>query len=386
MVVRSLRLIGLSVLTLLLFFYAGAQIPASGASDDQEVYQSLSNFTKVLDLIERNYVEKVEPAKLTTSAIEGMLKSLDPYSVYFTPERYKEFEEGTTGEFGGVGIEIFTQGDYIKVIAPFDGTPAQRAGIKPGDLIIGINGVTTRGMSPYEAVKALRGKVGTDVTITLRRARDEKVEDVTLTREVIHALSVKYKLEESGVGYLKLTHFQEKTTEELSNALKELEKENAAPLRGLVLDLRNNPGGLLNQAVDVTDKFIDKGLIVSVRGRSTAQTTDYYASKEQTAYEHPMVVLVNKGSASASEVVAEALQDRKRAVILGDKTFGKGSVQTIIRLDDGSGLKLTTAKFYAPSGRSINGVGVTPDVFVEEGSGQDDVQLTRALELLSSGG
>jgi len=386
MVVRSLRLIGLSVLTLLLFFYAGAQIPASGASDDQEVYQSLSNFTKVLDLIERNYVEKVEPAKLTTSAIEGMLKSLDPYSVYFTPERYKEFEEGTTGEFGGVGIEIFTQGDYIKVIAPFDDTPAQRAGIKPGDLIIGINGVTTRGMSPYEAVKALRGKVGTDVTITLRRARDEKVEDVTLTREVIHALSVKYKLEESGVGYLKLTHFQEKTTEELSNALKELEKENAAPLRGLVLDPRNNPGGLLNQAVDVTDKFIDKGLIVSVRGRSTAQTTDYYASKEQTAYEHPMVVLVNKGSASASEVVAEALQDRKRAVILGDKTFGKGSVQTIIRLDDGSGLKLTTAKFYAPSGRSINGVGVTPDVFVEEGSGQDDVQLTRALELLSSGG
>lgn len=367
-----------SIIVLILYFvYAGI------ALEEEATYEGLSNFTRVLDLIERNYVDNVDSEKLAISAIEGMLKTLDPYSAYLTPERYKELEIGTSGEFGGVGIEISGENDLLTVITPIEGSPAARAGIKPGDLIIAIDGKSTQGLSVDEAVKSLRGPKGSTVKITIQSQGDKNPREVALVRDIIYVKSVNSKLIDGRIGYIKLSQFQEKTSEELVKAIEALESENKTQLNGLILDLRNNPGGLLTQAVDVADEFIDEGLIVSVKGRVEDQSTEYYATKKDNTPGYPIVVLVNKGSASASEVVAEALQDKKRAIILGTKTFGKGSVQSIIKLEDGSGLKLTTAKFYAPSGRSINQVGVIPDVIVEDSQGKD-LQLERAKELIKS--
>ncbi|MGH7799067.1 MAG: S41 family peptidase [Thermodesulfobacteriota bacterium] len=367
-----------SIIVLILYFvYAGI------ALEEEATYEGLSNFTRVLDLIERNYVDNVDSEKLAISAIEGMLKTLDPYSAYLTPERYKELEIGTSGEFGGVGIEISGENDLLTVITPIEGSPAARAGIKPGDLIIAIDGKSTQGLSVDEAVKSLRGPKGSTVKITIQSQGDKNPREVALVRDIIYVKSVNSKLIDGRIGYIKLSQFQEKTSEELVKAIEALESENKTQLNGLILDLRNNPGGLLTQAVDVADEFIDEGLIVSVKGRVEDQSTDYYATKKDNTPGYPIIVLVNKGSASASEVVAEALQDKKRAIILGTKTFGKGSVQSIIKLEDGSGLKLTTAKFYAPSGRSINQVGVIPDVIVEDSQGKD-LQLERAKELIKS--
>jgi len=351
------------------------------AQEEEATYKGLSDFTRVLDLVERNYVEEVDPNKLTIGAIEGMLKTLDPYSVYLTPERYKEIEIGTSGEFGGVGMEVTVEEDALTVISPLEGTPAAKAGIKPGDHIIAIDGKSTRGMVVYEAVKMLRGPKGSPVKITIKREGEENPREITLIREIIHVESVSSKLLDNHIGYIRLSQFQEKTSQELRDALTKLEAENGGKLRGIILDLRNNPGGLLNQAIEVVDEFVNKGLIVSVKGRVETQSMDYYATKNGKFQDYPLVVMVNKGSASASEVVAEALQDNKRAAILGTQTFGKGSVQTIIKLEDGSGLKLTTARFYAPSGRSISEVGVIPDVIVQN-NGNKDVQLERAIELL----
>jgi carboxyl-terminal processing protease len=363
-------------ISLLLVFIS----PLNALSEDDAVYRGLSNFTKVLDLIERNYVDKVDSEELTNSAIEGMLKTLDPYSAYLSPERYKELEIGTSGEFGGVGMEVAVENGVLKVISPIEGSPADLAGIKPGDLITEIDGKPTGGMVVYDAVKLLRGPKGSNVTITVTR-EGEGSRDITLTRDVIHIKSVKYKLLDNEIGYIKISQFQENVSDELKDALSKLELDNGGSLRGLVLDLRNNPGGLLDEAIEVADQFIDKGLIVSVRGRTSNQSKEYYATKGDSERDISLVVLVNKGSASASEVVAEALQDSKRATIIGSKTFGKGSVQTIIQLDDGSGLKLTTAKFYAPSGRSISDVGVTPDIMVEDNE-YADLQIKRAVEIL----
>jgi carboxyl-terminal processing protease len=354
--------------------------PLNALPEDEAVYRGLSNFTKVLDLIERNYVDKVDSEELTNNAIEGMLKTLDPYSAYLSPERYKELEIGTSGEFGGVGMEVAVENGVLKVISPIEGSPADLAGIKPGDLITEIDGKPTGGMVVYDAVKLLRGPKGSNVTITVTR-EGEGSRDITLTRDVIHIKSVKYKLLDNEIGYIKISQFQENVSDELKDALSKLELDNGGSLRGLVLDLRNNPGGLLDEAIEVADQFIDKGLIVSVRGRTSNQSKEYYATKGDSERDISLVVLVNKGSASASEVVAEALQDSKRATIIGSKTFGKGSVQTIIQLDDGSGLKLTTAKFYAPSGRSISDVGVTPDIMVEDNE-YADLQIKRAVEIL----
>ncbi len=365
------------ILLILYFVYAGI------ALGEEATYEGLSNFTRVLDLIERNYVDNVDSEKLAISAIEGMLKTLDPYSAYLTPERYKELEIGTSGEFGGVGIEISGENDLLTVITPIEGSPAARAGIKPGDLIIAIDGKSTQGHSVDEAVKGLRGPKGSTVKITIQSQGDKNPREVVLVRDIIYVKSVNSKLIDGRIGYIKLSQFQEKTSEELVKAIEALESENKSQLNGLILDLRNNPGGLLTQAVDVADEFIDEGLIVSVKGRVEDQSTEYYATKKDNTPGYPIVVLVNKGSASASEVVAEALQDKKRAIILGTKTFGKGSVQSIIKLEDGSGLKLTTAKFYAPSGRSINQVGVIPDVIIEDSQGKD-LQLERAKELIKS--
>ncbi|MBF8301856.1 MAG: ctpA-2 [Candidatus Dadabacteria bacterium] len=365
-----------SVIVLILYFaFTGS------ASEEEATYEGLSNFTRVLDLIERNYVDNVDSEKLAISAIEGMLKTLDPYSAYLTPERYKELEIGTSGEFGGVGIEISVENDLLTVITPIEGSPAAKAGIKPGDLIIAIDGKSTQGFSVDEAVKSLRGPKGSAVKITIQSQGDKNPREVVLVRDIIYVKSVNSKLLDGRIGYIKLSQFQEKTSEELVKAIEELESGDRGELNGLILDLRNNPGGLLTQAVEVADEFIDEGLIVSVKGRVEDQSTEYYATKKDNTPGYPIIILVNKGSASASEVVAEALQDKKRAIILGTKTFGKGSVQSIIKLEDGSGLKLTTAKFYAPSGRSINQVGVIPDVIVEDSQGKD-LQLERAKELI----
>lgn len=362
---------------LIIILFSASWVLAEG----DDAYRGLSNFTQVLDLIERNYVEDVDPERLTNSAIEGMVKTLDPYSAYLTPERYKELEIGTSGEFGGVGMEVTEEEGFLKVIAPIEGSPAAKAGIKPGDLILAINGKTTEGMAVFESVKLLRGPKGSNVKITLKREGENSSIDLTLTRDIIHIKSVKFNLFEGGIGYIKLSQFQEKVAEELINAVSDLEYKNGGMLKGLVLDLRNNPGGLLDEAIEVADEFIDQGLIVSVKGRSPDQSKQYFATKGENVHDYPIVVIVNKGSASASEVVAEALQDSKRATILGSKTFGKGSVQTIIKLDDGSGLKITTAKFYAPSGRSINAIGVTPDIIVEDND-KRDLQMERAIELI----
>ena len=354
-----------------------------GALADDATYEGLSNFTRVLDLIQRNYVEEVDSAKLTNSAIDGMLKTLDPYSAYLSPERYRELEIGTSGEFGGVGMEVSEEKGVLTVITPIEGSPAEKAGIKPRDQIIEIEGKSTQGMVVQEAVELLRGPRGTAVKITIRRAGEAEPKVVTLIRDKIVVKSVKSELLDSGIGYVRLTQFQDHSSQELRDAITGLEAQNGRELNGLVLDLRNNPGGLLTEAIDIVDEFIDNGLIVSVKGRTQEQTREYYATKNGTFRMFPVVVLVNDGSASASEVVAEALQDSKRAVILGTKTFGKGSVQTIIKLEDGSGLKLTTAKFYAPSGRSINEVGVTPDIKVEN-SGDQDKQLESAVNILKT--
>jgi carboxyl-terminal processing protease len=367
------------ILSLMLAYYSGY----SGAAADEASYQGLSDFTRVLDLIQRNYVEKVDSQKLMNNAIEGMVKTLDPYSAYLTPERFRELEVGTSGEFGGVGMEVSEEKGVLTVITPIEGSPSEKAGIKPRDQIIEIEGKSTQGMVVQEAVKLMRGPIGTPVKITVRREGLAKPLKFTLVRDKIIVKSVKSKLLDNGIGYVRLTQFQDHSAQELRDAIKGLEAQNGKELNGLVLDLRNNPGGLLAEAIDIVDEFIDSGLIVSVKGRTPDETRTYYATKNGTFRSFPVVVLVNDGSASASEVVAEALQDSKRAVILGTKTFGKGSVQTIIKLDDGSGLKLTTAKFYAPSGRSINEVGVTPDIKVEN-TGDQDKQLESAVNLLKA--
>lgn len=364
------------VLTFFLLAYTGSLA-------DDATYKGLSNFTRVLDLVERNYVEEVDSEELTNGAIEGMLRTLDPYSAYLSPERYRELEIGTSGEFGGVGMEVSVENGVLTVIAPIEGTPAEKAGIKPRDQIIEIDGKPTHGMVVQEAVKLLRGPKGSPVNVTIRRVGEAGPRVVTLVRDKIVVKSVKPELLENDIGYIKLAQFQENTSSELRSALVELESRNGRPLRGVILDLRNNPGGLLAEAIDVVDEFIDKGLIVSVRGRTEDQSREYFATKNGDFQEFPIVVMVNEGSASASEVVAEALQDSKRAVILGTRTFGKGSVQTIIKLEDGSGLKLTTAKFYAPSGRSINEVGVTPDITVENDN-NNDRQLESAISILNA--
>lgn len=356
-----------------------------GVGADDATYQGLSNFTRVLDLVERNYVEEVDSEKLTDSAIDGMLKTLDPYSAYLSPERYRELEIGTSGEFGGVGMEVTVEEDVLTVIAPIEGTPAEKAGIKPRDQILAIEGKSTEGMDVQEAVKLLRGPKGSPVKITIKREGEAAPREVTLVRDKIVVKSVKAELLDNNIGYIRLTQFQDHTAQELRAAIEQLTAQNGKDLSGLVLDLRNNPGGLLSEAIDVVDEFIDNGLIVSVKGRAADQTREYYATKKGSFQTFPLVVIVNEGSASASEVVAEALQDSHRATILGTKTFGKGSVQTIIKLEDGSGLKLTTAKFYAPSGRSINEVGVTPDVTVEiTEQDKTDKQLESAINILKS--
>ncbi len=354
---------------------------ATSSFADSEVYEGLDKFTKALDLIERTYIKEVAPKELTDSAIQGMMQALDPNSDYLTPEHYKEIKTGTSGKFSGVGMEVTVEDSVLTIIAPMEGTPAEKAGIKPRDQIIKIGSESTKDMAIFDAVKLLRGKRGSIVQITIRRAGEKKPLDITLVRDTIIVKSVKAKLLESGIGYVKLSQFQKDTSRELKEALTELQSQSDSDLERIILDLRNNPGGLLDEAVKVADEFMDTGLIVSVKGRDEKQTKNFYAKKDGGFQEQSIAVIVNGGSASASEVVAGALQDSKRATIVGTNTFGKGSVQTLRELHDGSALKITTAMFYSPNGKSINEVGVAPNVVIERDE-ERDLQLQTAIEVL----
>ncbi|MBW1938096.1 MAG: S41 family peptidase [Deltaproteobacteria bacterium] len=325
-------------------------------------YEQLKIFGSVLDLVQRNYVEEIPPKKLIYGAVQGMLKSLDPHSSFMKPEDYKELQIETKGSFTGIGIEISLKDGILTVVSPIEGTPAYKAGLKANDKILKIEGKTTKNMTLIESVKLLRGAKGTKVTISIYREGWRRLKDVTLTRDVIPIQSVRSRILEDGYGYIRVSNFQNKTTFELKKAISELEKGKG--LKGLVLDLRNNPGGLLDQAVKVADVFLEKGLVVYTDGRIEEQKMRFEAHPNKHSHNYPIAVLVNEGSASASEIVAGALQDHKRAIILGVRTFGKGSVQTIIPLEDGSAVRLTTARYYTPNGRSIQAKGIEPDIEV----------------------
>ncbi|MGW8312599.1 MAG: S41 family peptidase [Desulfuromonadales bacterium] len=335
--------------------------PDAGAASD---YQELQLFTDVLTIVQRSYVEEVSIKDLIYGAIEGMLASLDPHSGFMSPEIYKEMKVDTRGEFGGLGIEISLRDGVLTIISPIEDTPASRAGLLAGDQILKIENEYTKDMEITEAVQLMRGAPGTKITITVMRPTFEKPQPFTMEREIIKVQSVKAKTLEKGFGYVRLTQFQEHTTEDLSKALTRLHEESGGTLQGLILDLRNNPGGLLDQAVDVADKFLTEGLIVYTQGREADAQMKFSATRSGTEPDFPMVLLINGGSASASEIVAGALQDHGRAVVMGTQSFGKGSVQTIIPLSDDSGLRLTTAKYYTPSGASIQARGIIPDIEV----------------------
>jgi len=310
-------------------------------------------------------VEPVKANNLINGAINGMLETLDPHSNYMAPEVYKEMQTETRGSFGGIGFEITVRDKVLTVVAPIEDTPASRAGIQSGDMILRIDGKSTKDMTLMEAVKLMRGPQGTQVTITLMRQGFTEPKDFTLTRAIIPIRSVRFKTLEPGYGYIKVSQFIERTFSDLENALSKIESKEK-PLKGLILDLRNNPGGLLEQAVKVADLFLESGMIVYTEGRVEGQKMKFFVQKKEKVQEYPMIVLVNGGSASASEIVAGALQDQGRAVILGTQTFGKGSVQTIIPLEDGSALRLTTARYYTPNGRSIQAQGIAPDIAVAD--------------------
>jgi carboxyl-terminal processing protease len=329
----------------------------------RDTYEGLEAFTNVLAIVQKNYVEEVGTQKLVEGAINGMLGALDPHSAYLTPESYKELQVDTGGSFGGLGIEITLRDGLLTVVSPIEDTPAYRAGIKAGDQIIKIDGQLTKDMTLVEAVKKMRGPEGSKITLSIRREGVQRFMDFSLMREVIKIQSVKSRMLEKGYAYIRLTQFQDRTSADLENALTRLSKE-SGKLEGLVLDLRNNPGGLLSQAVKVADEFLDSGMIVYTEGRLDNQKQKYFAHPGGYV-DLPLVVLVNGGSASASEIVAGAIQDHGRGVILGTQSFGKGSVQTILPLESGAALRLTTAMYYTPNGRSIQVTGIAPDIVLE---------------------
>jgi carboxyl-terminal processing protease len=355
------------LLTLMLILLLGVvsfgriEVSSAGAATD---YQELQLFTDVLTIVKRSYVEDVSIKDMVYGAIDGMLASLDPHSGFMAPDIYKEMKVDTRGEFGGLGIEISLRDGVLTIISPIEDTPASRAGLEAGDHILKIENEYTKGMEIMEAVHLMRGAPGTDITITIMRATFEKPQPFTLEREVIKVKSVKSRTLESGFGYVRLVQFQERSGEDLRKALDQLREESDGSLQGLVLDLRNNPGGLLDQAVEVADQFLTEGLIVYTKGREDDAQMEFTATRSGTEPDYPIVVLINGGSASASEIVAGALQDHGRAVIMGLQSFGKGSVQTIIPLSDESGLRLTTAKYYTPNGTSIQARGIAPDIEV----------------------
>jgi carboxyl-terminal processing protease len=360
------------------------------SKNSNELYEKIDLFGEVLETIKKEYVDEVDQAEIMDSAINGLLQSLDPYSAYMSPKSFDGMRTDTKGEFGGLGIEIGMESGVVKVISPIDDTPAANAGIKAGDYIVRINGKQVQGKSLTEAVDLMRGPVGTDIKLTVRRKNEKKALEFSVTRAVIEVKSVEAKIigDKKEIGYLRLKSFNANSDEQLFKNIKKFEKNNK--LVGYILDLRNNPGGLLNQAISVTDFFLDDGEIVSTKGRKISETRRFFSKKGDGINGKPLIVLINIGSASAAEIVSGALKDHKRAIILGERSYGKGSVQSIIPLKNGGGLRLTISKYYLPSGKSISEVGVLPDIFVEEIEKKfkintdTDNQLRYAVNLLKS--
>ena len=400
------KVVMISALLLILTLSLGGGVASKG-NDTAATYENLRLFTEVLSIVQSQYVDEVAPKDIIYNAIKGTLRGLDPHSSFLDPEMYREMQVETSGSFGGLGIEITLRDDVLTVVAPIEGTPAYRAGIQPGDRILKIEGLSTKDMQLSDAVKRMRGKPGSKITISIVREGWAEPKDFFITREQIRVQSVRANQLEPGIEYIRLRQFQEQTANDLEVSLDKYVKE--GKIQGLVLDLRNNPGGLLTSAVEVTEKFLESGkLVVYTEGRVRNQNMRFSSNAKRVFSDFPIVVLVNQGSASASEIVAGALQDWGRAVVIGTQSFGKGSVQTIIPLSDGSGLRLTTAKYFTPKGRSIHGKGITPDIIVEApkpapvAAGSDapvpthpvsetpqeqlkrDPQLQRALDLLKA--
>ena len=360
-------------------------VNSSHAENNKDLYEKLDSFGDVFDLIQKNYVEDVEDEKVIEFAINGMLQALDPHSGYMNTDQYIEMQEETEGEFGGLGIEVSMENGFIKIITPIDDTPAAKAGVMPGDYITHINGESIQGQSLQESVEKLRGLVGTSVEISIARAGEDEVLIKSIKRAIITVQAVKFRREDN-VGYIRLISFSEQAGKGIKKAIKGLQKEiGEKNISGFILDLRNNPGGLLGQSIDVTNHFLSSGEIVSTKGRDKRNIARFDASKGDLTNGKPLVILINEGSASASEIVAGALQDHKRAIILGAQSYGKGSVQTIFPLNDRSAIRMTTALYYTPSGDSIHKVGVTPDIEVKSDFSNEneiDKQLEYALDLL----
>ncbi len=360
------------------------------SKDSEELYKKIDLFSEVLEKVKNEYVDEINESEIMDSAINGVLQSLDPYSAYMNEDLFKDMQTDTKGEFGGLGIEISMEAGVVKVISPIDDTPASRAGIKAGDYIVKINEEQVQGKSLMEAVKLMRGPVGTSINLTVRRKGEKKALKFNIERQIIEIKSVESKIigDKKKVAYLKLKSFNENSDNQLFKEVKAFEKKEK-PI-GYIIDVRNNPGGLLTQAINITDFFLDDGEIVSTRGRKLIETRRFFARAGDGINGKPIIVLTNNGSASASEILAGALKDHKRAIILGEKTYGKGSVQSVIPLKNGGGMRLTISKYYLPSGKSISEVGIAPDIYIEESdknfeiNSKTDNQLNYAINLFTS--
>ena len=374
-------------LIFLIFFFIFVN---SSVYSKNDLYEKIDLFGEVLENIKKDYVDDVSQAEMIDSAINGVLQSLDPYSAYMSPELFKEMQTDTKGEFGGLGIEIGMEAGVVKVISPIDDTPASEAGIKAGDYIVKIGNEQVQGKSLLEAVKMMRGPVGTSIDLTVRRKNVKKPLEFKILRKIIEVKSVSSKIigSDKNLGYIRLKSFNENSDKQFLSSVKKFEKN--SKIKGYVFDLRNNPGGLLTQAINITDFFLEDGEIVSTKGRKISETRKFFARKGDEVKGKPIVVLINNGSASASEIFAGALKDHKRAIILGENSYGKGSVQSIIPLTNGGGMRLTISKYYLPSGKSISEVGITPDILVEEDNedflinSEKDNQLNYAIKLFNS--
>ena len=367
-----------------IFFFISSKF--SLAANDEDIYDKIDLFGEVLDKIKKDYVEEVNQSDALDAAINGVLQSLDPYSAYMSPEIFKEMETETSGEFGGLGIEVSMEFGVVKVITPMDNSPAEKKGVKAGDYIVKINGVQVQGKTLSEAVELMRGPIGSKLEITVRRKGVKKALIFEITREIIEVKSVKSKIIDNNIGYIRLTSFNENSSSQIRSKIKEFKKNK---VQKYVLDLRNNPGGLLSQAVKISDFFLDNGEIVSTKSRKSYENRKYFAKKGDLIDGETLIVLINNGSASASEIVAGALKDHKRAIVIGENSYGKGSVQSIIPLKNKGAIRLTISKYYLPSGESISGTGITPDIEIVENSEEfrinteTDNQLNFAVKLLN---